>query len=84
MARTLTLRRDEFENRARARGLDSQSAQARALDVHVSIHNRVMNGVTRELSGPYALAVLLLVGSEEVRNEIKALFGDHEQEALAS
>jgi hypothetical protein len=84
MARTLTLRRDEFENRARARGLDSQSAQARALDVHVSIHNRVMNGVTRELSGPYALAVLLLVGSEEVRNEIKALFGGHEQEALAS
>lgn len=73
MAHRVTLRRDAFEARANELGLESQSAQARAIGVVTSIHNRALKG-TRALSAEYALGVLRLVGSPELRREIDALF----------
>lgn len=74
MAHTVQLRRDEFHDEAAARGYATQSAQADALGVHVSIHNRVMNGVTRELSGPYVVGVLWLFGDDAMREHLRQFF----------
>lgn len=67
------LRRAQFETRARSLGLESQSAQARAIGVHVSIHHRALKNV-QELSGPYVLGVLLTIGDEHVRAQVRQVF----------
>ncbi|NUW45599.1 hypothetical protein [Nonomuraea rhodomycinica] len=81
MAHNVKLRRDEFADQAAALGLDSQSAQARAIGVHVSIHNRVITGKTKDLSGPYVIGILRLLGDDTVREQIEALFDVDEQVA---
>ncbi|GAA3172946.1 hypothetical protein [Nonomuraea roseoviolacea] len=81
MAHNVKLRRDEFADQAAALGLDSQSAQARAIGVHVSIHNRVITGKTKDLSGPYVIGILRLLGDDTVREQIAALFDVDEQVA---
>ncbi|MFI7468214.1 hypothetical protein [Nonomuraea sp. NPDC049646] len=73
MAHRVRLRRDEVETRLTELGYDSQSAQARAIGVVPSIHHRALKG-SREPNAEYVLCVLYLVGSDEVRREIKALF----------
>lgn len=79
------LRRYEFEARAKRIGVESQSAQARAIGVHVSIHHRALNGVQNDLSGTYVLGVLWLVGDDNVRRHIRSLFerDDCEQQAAS-
>ncbi|MFI6793616.1 hypothetical protein ACIBG4_40430 [Nonomuraea sp. NPDC050383] len=85
MAQPVKMRLDEFEDRAAKLGLKTQTAQARAIGVHVSIHNRVLTGVTRELSGPYVIGLLRVFGSEELRKEIDALFhNDLDEQQVAS
>lgn len=79
MAR-LALRPKEFNARAAALGLESQSAQARAIRVAPSIHNRALAGL-RGLNGPYVVGVLWLVGDDVVRAHLKALF-DFDFDAL--
>lgn len=74
MAHVVRLRRDEFQEQAAALGLESQSAQARALGVHVSIHNRVITGKTQELSGPYIVGILWALGTDCVREKLHQLF----------
>jgi plasmid maintenance system antidote protein VapI len=73
MAHRVSLSRAEFERRAAERGLGSQTEQARAIDVAPSIHNRALAG-KRALSAEYALGVLLVVGSDQIREEIHSLF----------
>ncbi|MDP4500998.1 hypothetical protein [Nonomuraea turcica] len=72
MAR-IKLRRPEFERRAATCGLDSQREQAAALGVHESIHSRALNGRIT-LSAPYVIGVLRLLGSDQLRAEIDAVF----------
>lgn len=74
MARIVKLRRDEFENQAATLGLDSQSAQARAIGVHVAIHNRVLTGKTKNLSGAYVVRILWAFGDECVRDALRQYF----------
>ena len=81
MAHRVALRRTKFESRAAELGLDSQSAQARAIGVAPSIHHRVLKG-ERGMSAEYALGVLLLFGDEHLIAQIKALFGRAGQDAL--
>ena len=80
MAHRVKLRRDRFEREAQTRGLASQSAQARAIGVHHSIHHRALNG-QRELSGPYIIGVLRLLGNAEVQSQLKSLFEYDETDA---
>lgn len=86
MAHAVRLRRTEFENQAATLGLDSQSAQARALGVHVAIHNKVLNGKTTQLSGAYVIAILLLLGSDCVTKALNQYFDIEldEREPVAS
>lgn len=74
MAHVVRLRRTEVESEAAARGLLSHSKQARAAGVHVSIHNRVMNGKTEKLSGPYVVGILWAFGDERVRDALRQFF----------
>lgn len=71
MAHVVKLRRDEFKDQAVALGLDTQVAQARAIGVHVSIHNRVLTGKTEELSGPYVVGILWAFGDDCVRQALR-------------
>lgn len=86
MAHVVRLRRTEFETQAAALGLQSQSAQARALGLHVAIHNKVLTGKTKELSGAYVVAVLLLLGSDCVTKALQQFFDIEldERETVAS
>lgn len=74
MAHVVQLRRTELESQAAARGLASQSDQARAIGVHVAIHNKILNGKTKNLSGPYVIGILWLFGGECVRQAIRQFF----------
>jgi hypothetical protein len=74
MAHRVALRRTKFESRAAELGLDSQSAQARAIGVAPSIHHRVLKG-ERGMSAEYALGVLRLFGDDHLIAQIEALFG---------
>lgn len=69
----IKLRRDRFEHEAQRRGLDSQTDQARAIGVHTSIHHRALQN-QRELSGPYVIGVLLLLGDAATRRRVTELF----------
>lgn len=62
----------EVTARFNALGLDSESAQARALDMAPSIHHRALKGA-RELSAIYALRLLVQL-APSVRDEVEALF----------
>jgi hypothetical protein len=73
MARRVRPSRTEIDRRMRALGLNTKSAQARALDVAPSIHHRALAG-EREPNAAYVLGILELVSSDAVRNEIAALF----------
>ncbi|HUR74401.1 MAG TPA: hypothetical protein VMZ00_08995 [Sporichthya sp.] len=73
MAHRVALRPDEFKARANALGIHGQSAQARAIGVAPSIHHRALTG-ERPPNALYALRLLQLVGSDELREEIDALF----------
>jgi hypothetical protein len=64
---------DEVTTRFTARGVTSESAQARLLDVAPSIHHRALKGA-RELNAFYSLRLLMTLGSPAVRDEINALF----------
>jgi hypothetical protein len=77
------LRREQFETQARQLGFESQSAQARAIGVHQTIHHRAIHGA-RELSGSYVIGVLLLVGDEQVRKQIADIFDVADNLAKAS
>ena len=72
MAHRVALRPDEVKARAHALGIHGQSAQARALKVAPSIHHRALTG-ERPLNAFYALQVLRVFGSDELRKEIDAL-----------
>lgn len=78
MARRATryakLRRSPFERKAVARGLDSQSKQARAMDVLPSEHNRALNGHQREISGFYVIRLLRVVGDANTVKLLDELF----------
>jgi hypothetical protein len=64
----------EFEARAAVLGLaGNQSAQARKIGCAPSIHNRVLQR-KRHANAVYVVGVLMLVGSDEVRRELAALF----------
>jgi hypothetical protein len=67
------LRRQEFEGWARNLGLATKRQQADAIGVHESIHGRVLDG-QRPVSGPYVIGVLMLVGDDALREQIKSLF----------
>jgi hypothetical protein len=86
MAHVIRLRRTPFEQQAKARGYESQSAQARAIGVHVSIHNRALHGASRALSGPYVIGVMRLLGDEGVQRFLDEMFdvGTDDEEAIAS
>jgi hypothetical protein len=78
MAHRVRPRRTEIDNRMRELGFESESAQARELDVAPSIHHRALKG-DREPNAFYALRVLWTLGSDDIRREIDALFDlDHE------
>jgi hypothetical protein len=77
MAHRVRPRRTEIKKRMRALGLESESAQARELDVAASIHHRALKGV-REPNAFYALRLLWTL-CPDLRDEIDALFDlDHE------
>lgn len=73
MAHRVRLRRGEFEARVLELGLTKKTAQARAIGVGHSIHHRALTG-ERPPNAEYVLGVLMLVGSDDVRREIDALF----------
>lgn len=73
------LRRERFEREAHTHGLTSQTKQAAAIGVHESIHSRALKG-QRDLSGPYVIGVLMLLGDARVRAQIQSLF---ETDAMA-
>lgn len=89
MARRATryakLRRDPFEHKAVARGLDSQSSQARAIGVIPSEHHRALNGSQQEISGFYVIGLLRIVGDDATVRLLNELFETgHQCESLAS
>jgi hypothetical protein len=86
MALAVRLRRIELETQAAARGLDTQTDQARAIGVHVAIHNKILNGKTKNLSGPYVIGILWLFGGDCVRQALRQFFelDLDEQEPVAS
>ncbi|MFB4275819.1 hypothetical protein ACBJ59_11040 [Nonomuraea sp. MTCD27] len=71
MAHVVRLRRTKFDKRAAELGLLTQVAQADAIGVHVSIHNRVLTGKTEELSGPYVVGILWAFGDDSVRDFLR-------------
>lgn len=73
MAHRVRLRREHFEAKARSLGLDSNTSQARAIGVHHSIHSRALHN-KRELNSAYVIGVLMLVGDDNLREQVKALF----------
>ena len=83
MAHRVRLRREQFEAKAHGLGLDSQSAQARAIGVHQTIHHRALQGA-RELNAHYVISVLLLMGNAHVRKQIGALFEVADETAKAA
>lgn len=73
-SKRVSLKRRTFEDRAHRLGLTTQTAQAAAMDVHHTMHHRALTGERQALSGWYVLGVLRLVGDDNVRKHIDALF----------
>lgn len=73
MTHLVMLRREDFEDKARRLGLDSQRKQAQAIGVHESIHSRAIKG-QRPLSGQYVIGVLLALGDAHLREQVTNLF----------
>jgi hypothetical protein len=73
MAHRVKLRRERFETEANTLGLASQTKQAAAIGVHKSIHSRALRGHI-DLSAPYVIGVLMLVGDARIRAKIRDLF----------
>lgn len=83
MAHRVRPRRTEIDRRMRALGYESESAQARELDVATSILHRALKG-ERETNAYLALRLLWKL-CPDLRNEIDALFDlDHEPAAYES
>ncbi|WP_055477660.1 hypothetical protein [Sphaerimonospora mesophila] len=70
----VALKRRAFEDRAHRLGLTTQTAQAAAMGVHFTMHHRALTGERQALSGRYVLGVLRLLGDDNVRKHIDALF----------
>ncbi|UBU09988.1 hypothetical protein [Nonomuraea gerenzanensis] len=73
MAHRVQLRRTKITDDMKARGLDSESAQARELDVATSILHRAFKG-ERETNAFLALRVLWTLGSDATRRDIVTYF----------
>ena len=77
------LRHVDFEAKARTLGIRSRREQADAIGVHESIHSRMFRG-ERELSGPYVIGVLMLIGDDHIRAQIRSVFEVADDIAQAS